>query len=80
MASEARVVVIIRGGMASVYTDGEADVLTVDYDVDGVDDDMSVLDAQSRRCVVHREVENAPALVARAFSRFPIGFPTDGGR
>lgn len=62
-----RVVVELRDGMTYVYIDSEVSVVTLDYDVDGVDEEEITLDSEGERCVVRRETERSPELVDHAF-------------
>lgn len=62
-----RVVVELRDGMTYVYVDSEVSVVTLDYDVDGVQDEEITLDSEGERCVIRREAEQNPELVDRAF-------------
>lgn len=48
-----RIVVVIEGGLVSgVFADGEAEVVVVDRDVEGADDD-EVVQVEDREAVVH---------------------------
>lgn len=67
-----RVVIEVRHGFTYVYTDGDVSLLTLDYDVDGVDDNETGVDAAAERCFVHREAIRDRRLVERTFRHFTV--------
>jgi hypothetical protein len=56
--------------MTFVFSEGNIDILTLDYDIDGIANDETALDIEGERCVPRREVVVDRHLVSQAFGHF----------
>jgi hypothetical protein len=65
-----RVLVTVEGGMTRVGASGDVEVLTIDYDIEGVDEAQLAVDARGEQCIVRRQVITNPGLVSRTFGHF----------
>jgi len=65
-----RVVVEVRDGLAAVYSEEPIEVLTIDYDVDGLEEGQLESDLAGERCVTNHEMTTRPALVNDLFAHF----------
>ena len=66
-----RVVVTVTDGMTEIYVDGDdIDVLTLDYDVDGLAVEDFLYDADGKPCVIRHEMAHDPSLVETTFEHF----------
>ena len=65
-----RVLVTVADGMTEIYIDGDVEVLTVDYDIDGLTNEEVIHDFDGEKCVIRWEVTVDPALVKQAFDHF----------
>ena len=69
-----RVLVTVTDGMTEVYVNGDdVDVLTLDYDIDGLTTEEFRYDAAGTPCVIRREMAHDPFLVETTFEHFEGG-------
>ncbi len=65
-----RVLVTVSGGMTEIYIEGEVEVLTVDYDIEGFAEDELIYDQRGKSCLIRRELTADSTLVGEAFEHF----------
>lgn len=65
-----RIVVTVEDGMTYIYASGRVEVLTLDYDIGGLDAGDVISDIRGERCVVRREVTTNPRFMEQVFKHF----------
>jgi hypothetical protein len=67
-----RVLVLVEDGVASVFSDGDVEVLLVDYDVDDIETLDAPHDVEGRDCAVSVGTQLDAVLVDEMFGHFVI--------
>jgi len=68
----ARVLVRVSDGMTEVYIAGDVEVLTVDYDIDGLTEGDLVYDLHGEPCAISWGVTPHATLVEDTFEHFDL--------
>ena len=71
-----RILVKVEGGVPYVYLEEDAELLIIDYDTDGVDEDEIVDDLDGERCFIRRDASFRPRLISRTFQFFAMEEPS----